>query len=70
MWTFLFKVESFDDGDTHTTFHAVRAETFAEATEQIESYYGNSLCGFKVDCLEDYHGEISETEYERMLREW
>lgn len=69
MWNFLFRVESFFDGDNHTTFHIIRANTFADAVKEIEDYFKDDLIKFSVKIMEDYCNEISETEYVRLMEE-
>ena len=70
MYVFLFEVEYYDSfkDKTITAYHAVRAEKFVDAVEQVEDYYGNELCGFTVDCLEDDLIQISEETYNKMLK--
>ena len=70
MFVYLFKVESYNsiDNETVTAYHAVRAEKFVDAVEQVENYYGLELCGFTVDCLEDDLIQISEETYNKMLK--
>ena len=70
MYAFLFDVEFYDhiDDKTVTAYHAVRAEKFTNAVEQVEDYYGNDLCGFTVTCLEDDLIRISEETYNKMLK--
>lgn len=70
MYVYLFKVEYYDsiNNKTQKLFHAVRAEKFVDAVEQVENYYGNELCGFTVDCLEDDLIQISEETYNKMLK--
>ena len=70
MHVYLFKVDYYDsiDDKTRKLFHAVRDEKFVDAVEQVEDYYGNELCGFTVDCLEDDLIQISEETYNKMLK--
>lgn len=67
MYTFLFKVNGYYDEKNHTSFHQLRADTFAGAVQEIEHYYGDELVKIDVIMLDDYYGEISETEYNRIL---
>ena len=71
MYTFLFKAVSWDDCDNTecTRHHALRAESFMDAVGELEDFYGKELLHFEVHALEDFLGEISETEYNRMLQE-
>lgn len=67
MYTFLFKVNYYYDGKDHTSFHQLRANTFAVAVQEIDKYYGDDLTKIEVIMLNDYCGEISEAEYHRIL---
>lgn len=67
MYTFLFKVNSYYDEKEHTSFHQLRANTFAGAVQEIEHYYGDELVKINVIMLDDCRGEISEAEYNRIL---
>ena len=69
MYTFLFKINFYCDDKERTSYHQLRANTFAGAVQEIERYYGNDLVGFEVEMLEDCFGEISEAEYNRLKSE-
>jgi hypothetical protein len=71
MFTFLFKAVYWDDCDSTecTRYHVLRAESFVDAVSELENFYGKELLHFEVHALEDFFGEISESEYNRMLQE-
>ena len=70
MYIYLFKVEFYDtiSNETITAYNVIRDETFVNAVEQLEHYYGDDLCGFTVNCLDDDLIKISEETYNKMLK--
>ena len=69
MNVFLFKVKYYDSVDEveRKAFSVIRAESYTEAVEEIEEYYGEDLLGFTVDWIEDDLIFITEEIYDKML---
>ena len=68
-YTYLFKVEHLSEISKRLEFayHSIRAKSFVEAVEVIESFYGNEIEKVEVTCVEDVFGLISKETYEKLL---
>lgn len=64
--TFLFRVTYWDEisGKESVMFHLLRASSFSEAVKELEEYHGDTLISLKVECFEDYYGQIPESVFD------
>ena len=73
-WNYLFKVVWWNDsvsvyGVEETEYRAVQAETFSEAVEILEEYYGKYLISFEVGCAEYEPILLTEENFKKLWSE-
>lgn len=71
---YLFKVVLWNDsiniyGAEETEYRVVQAETFSEAVEILEEYYGKDLISFEVGCIEYEPILLTEENFKKLWRE-
>lgn len=73
-WNYFFKVVWWNDcagehGAEVIEYRVIQAETFSEAVEVLEGYYGEDLISFEVGCAEYEPILLTEENFKKLWRE-
>lgn len=68
MYPVLFRVDVWDD-EARRDYGVTMASSYADAMAQIETYYGNELCGVELFMCEEGPLFIDEEFYNKIKRE-
>lgn len=74
-WNYFFKVVWWNNclgehGVEATEYRAVQAESFSEAVEMVEGYYGEDLISFEVGCTEYEPILLTEENFKNLWKEY
>lgn len=68
MYPILFRVDVWDE-ETRHDYGVIMATSYADGMEQIETYYGNDLCGVELFMCEEGPLMIDEEFYNKVKNE-